>query len=298
MLDLLRASAGSGCIVRTELAEGLPPISGDETQLRQVLLNLVTNAAEASGGRGELRIATRLEHADHALLARTVGAPHLEPGEYVTLVVSDQGPGMDEATCRRVFDPFFTTKFAGRGLGLAVVLGIVRAHGGAIALDSGPSGTTFRILFPRAAGEAAPLRAPGAASAPRGGGATVLVADDDEAVLEYAGDALELAGFRVRAAAGGRAALSCLEEGAEDLDAAVVDLTMPEIDGREVLAAIRRLRVDLPVVVMSGFSPEVAGEQLDTLAPSAFLRKPFSPEQLLEALRGVFPGRPAGDPPR
>ena len=294
MLDLLRASAGSGCTVRTELAEGLPPISGDETQLRQVLLNLVTNAAEASGGRGELRIATRLEHADRALLARTMGAPHLEPGDYVTLVVSDRGCGMDDATCRRVFDPFFTTKFAGRGLGLAVVLGIVRAHGGAIALESrAGQGTTFRILFPPAAGEAASSADPSPPSPPRGGGAAVLVVDDDEGVLEYASDALEQAGYRVRTAAGGRAALACVAGGAEEIDAAVVDLTMPEVDGREVVAAIRRLRGALPVVVTSGFGAEVARERLGDLGIAAFLRKPFSPDQLLSALCGVLAARNA-----
>jgi len=289
MLDLLRASAGSGCIVRTELAEGLPPISGDETQLRQVLLNLVTNAAEAGGGRGELRIATRMEHADRALLARTMGAPHLEPGSYVTLVVSDRGCGMDEATCRRVFDPFFTTKFAGRGLGLAVVLGIVRAHGGAIALESRPGhGTTFRILFPPAAGETASGRDLPRPSPARGGGATVLVVDDDEAVLEYAADSLAQAGYRVRTAVGGRAALACLAAGAEEIDAAVVDLTMPEVDGREVLAAIRRLRGELPVVVTSGFGAEVAAERLKDLGSAVFLRKPFSPDQLLRELGGAL----------
>ena len=294
MLDLLRASAGSGCILRTELAEGLPAISGDETQLRQVLLNLVTNAAEAGGGRGELRIATRLEHADRALLARTVGAPHLEPGSYVTLVVADRGCGMDEATCRRVFDPFFSTKFAGRGLGLAVVLGIVRAHGGAIALESRRGeGTTFRILLPPAAGEAVTRGGPPPPSPAHGGGATVLVVDDDEAVLEYAADSLEQAGYRVRTAAGGRAALACLADGAEEIDAAVVDLTMPEVDGREVVAAIRRLRGELPVVVTSGFGAEVAAERVGDLGTAAFLRKPFSPDQLLRELSGVLRARHA-----
>jgi PAS domain S-box-containing protein len=284
MIDLVRASAGSGCIVRTELAGGLPPISGDETQLRQVLLNLVTNAAEASSGRGELRIATRIERVESGLLARTMGA-QLEPGEYVTLVVSDRGCGMDEATRRRVFDPFFTTKFAGRGLGLAVVLGIVRAHGGAIALESRlEAGTTFRILFPIALGEAAPSARPQPPSPPGGDGARVLVVDDDDAVLEYACDSLAQGGYRVHTASGGRAALAWLAGRAAEIDAAVVDLTMPEVDGREVLAAIRQLRGELPVVVTSGFDADVARERLGDLGSAAFLRKPFLPDQLLSAL--------------
>jgi PAS domain S-box-containing protein len=294
MIDLVRASAGSGCVVRTELANGLPPISGDETQLRQVLLNLVTNAAEASSGRGELRIATRLERVESGLLARTMGAAQLEPGEYVTLVVSDRGCGMDEATRRRVFDPFFSTKFAGRGLGLAVVLGIVRAHGGAIALESRPGvGTTFRILFPIALGEATPSARPRAPSPPGGDGATVLVVDDDDAVLEYACDSLSQGGYRVHTASGGRAALAWLEGRAAEIDAAVVDLTMPEVDGREVLAAIRQLRGELPVVVTSGFDAQVARERLGDLGGAAFLRKPFLPDQLLSALGGVLAARGA-----
>ncbi len=152
MLGLLQATISRTIQFRLHLAEGLPAILTDSSQLRQMILSLVVNAAEAIGEQpGEVSLTTRLIHADPTLVARMYLAPELPEGDYLALEVSDTGCGMDQATREKIFDPFFTTKFLGRGLGLAAVVGIVRGHQGAIQVESTPGkGSTFRILFPPA----------------------------------------------------------------------------------------------------------------------------------------------------
>src|SRR5262249_27232387 len=149
---LLRHSLPRRAVLRLRLADGLPRVRADAAQLRQVLTNLVRNAAEALGeqdGVGE--IATGVVDADRPYLARTQPAPDLPAGKYVYLEVADTGGGMTDAVRARIFDPFFTTKFTGRGLGLSAVLGIVRSHGGTLWVDTAPGrGSTFRVLLPPA----------------------------------------------------------------------------------------------------------------------------------------------------
>ena len=153
VLELLRASISSQTTLETELDVSVPLVEGDETQIRQVLVNLVTNASEALQGQpGSVQIRTGVCAVDRAYLADAFGATDLPAGEYVYLEVADQGPGIDEALRARIFEPFFTTKYSGRGLGLAAVLGIVQGHRGAIKISAGPDrGSTFRVLFPKIA---------------------------------------------------------------------------------------------------------------------------------------------------
>ncbi len=193
---------------------------------------------------------------------------------------------MDEDIQRRIFEPFFTTRFSGRGLGLASVLGIVRAHSGAIKLTSAPGrGTNFWILFPRAAGVAANSEASRRPAGPAPRGTTVLVADDDEAVLEVATLFLERVGFRVHAAAGGRAAIELFHAHAAEIDAVVLDLSMPDVDGLHALQAIRARRPGVPVVLISGFMAKQAAERWgEAEPPAAFLRKPYEPEDLVDRI--------------
>jgi len=150
MGELLRVSISKKAIVEYDLAPNLPTTIADAAQLRQVVMNLITNASEALGEQeGKITLRTRVAQVDRKQLAEAYLSTGASGGRYVSLEVSDTGCGMDEATKARIFEPFFTTKFTGRGLGLAAVLGIVRSHEGAIKVDSAPGkGTTFTVLFP------------------------------------------------------------------------------------------------------------------------------------------------------
>jgi CheY-like chemotaxis protein/two-component sensor histidine kinase len=301
MSELLAASISKKSRLKTFLERGCTLVAGDPTQLRQVVINLVTNASEALGEQpGRVGVSTGLMRADAAYLADTFGSQRLAAGEYVYLEISDSGGGIDEETRKRLFEPFFSTKFTGRGLGLASVLGIVRGHGGAIKLLTDPGKRTrFRVLLPPAARGALP--APAGAREPRAEvrGGTILVVDDDEAVLELARELLLRSGFEVVTASGGREALEILRVDAETrIDAAVLDLAMPDLDGRETLLEMRSLRPGLPVVLVSGFREDASTGGLASEEIIAFVGKPYEPEELIEAVRTSLADPPgSGDGP-
>jgi len=282
--DLLEASVPNRNVLTVELAEDLPPIEGDDTQLRQVVVNLVTNGAEALGDRsGRLTVRTGEVEIREQLFP--IGTSRPTSGEYVFLEVEDSGSGIDEATRERIFEPFFTTRSAGRGLGLAAVLGIVQGHRGFITVESEPGeGTTFRVLFPRAGSEPAvpePVAAPRVPAARR---ATVLIVDDEESVLEIGAEFLMRAGFQVIAVPGGREGIEAVESRGDEIDAVVLDVVMPDIDGEEALREIRRLRPTMPVILMSGYSEERTAHRFAAEHIDGFLRKPYEPEELTEKL--------------
>jgi CheY-like chemotaxis protein len=288
MSELLESSISKKSRLKTSLESGRTLVEGDPTQLRQVVINLVTNASEALGEQpGRVEVRTGLMSADAAYLADTFGSQGLAAGGYVYLEVSDSGGGIDEKTRRRLFEPFFSTKFTGRGRGLSSVLGIVRGHGGAIKLLTDPGKrTSFRVLFPPAARSALPP--PAGAREPRAEvrGGTILVVDDEEAVLELAREFLLRGGFDVVTAGGGREALEILRaDAAGSIDAVVLDLAMPDLDGRETLLEMRDLRPGLPVVVVSGFREDASTGRFASDEITAFVRKPYELEDLIEAVR-------------
>jgi PAS domain S-box-containing protein len=301
MLPLLRAAVTSSVRIETDLAPVLPVLRADPTQLRQVLVNLVSNAAQALSGGGTVWVRTRSVHADARLLDRAVLTSSCGPGCFVILEVEDDGAGMDEAAREHLFDPFFTTRPQGSGLGLSTVLGIVRRHEGAILVDSEPGeGSCFRILLPALeAGEAAvPTGASRDAPAARGG--RVLLVDDDEAVAEVASAFLSRAGFEVRVATSGKEGLEIFELERDAFDAVVLDWAMPGMDGAVLLPAIRSLAPGLPVVVATGLDAPGLPEKPGTGA-LRLVRKPFAPETLVgalhEALREAAGSGPAPPAP-
>jgi PAS domain S-box-containing protein len=288
-LDLLRASLPVSCELRHELVPGAWA-EVDDTQIRQVLLNLVTNAGDAIGEQpGIVTIRSGVAAFEAAELAGAVGASDPAPGRYVYLEVADTGPLMDWATQRRAFEPFFSTRPAGRGLGLAAVLGIVRGHGGVVRVTSEPGeGTVFCALIP-SVGE--PLSVPAergvSSRAPRVralGSGRVLVVDDEEAVLEVAAEFLDHAGFEVVAASSGREAVVRFAAEPGTFDAAVIDLAIPDLAGERIAAELRALRPDLPLVLASGFAAEMAAARCLELGASRFLRKPYTGEDVARAL--------------
>jgi PAS domain S-box-containing protein len=272
--------------LKFSLAANLPAVEADASQIRQVIMNLVINAAEALGDNpGTIRIATRPDTLKAGALPDALPAGPLPAGHYVCLEVTDNGSGMTPEVRSRIFDPFFTTKFTGRGLGLAAVLGIVRSQHGALTLKSAPGkGSTFCIYLPAVAG--APVdgtRAPFAvplARAPVTG--TILVADDEPSVRQLAGAILRRAGYDVVLASDGDEALQHFTTEPGRYRAALFDLTMPRLDGMAALRGIRKLRADFPCILFSGHSQDDARGDCGGTGETCFLQKPFSPESLIE----------------
>jgi PAS domain S-box-containing protein len=294
ILDLARASLPSGVTLREELGAAVW-VQGDETQLRQVVLNLVANAGEAIGDRaGTVEVRTAYREASAAELESARGAPGLAAGRYALLEVVDDGAGMDQATRERVFEPFFSTKLSGRGLGLAAVLGIVRGHGGRVEVSSEPArGSSFRVWLPAGAETAAEHGSTAAASPAPKRAVRVLVIDDQEPLLELAHEFLGRAGYAVETALGGRAGLERIRAAADDFDAVVLDLAMPELDGEQVGRAIRALRPELPLLLVSGYDADLAATRFAWLLPARFLRKPFGRDDLAVELERLLGRRPS-----
>jgi PAS domain S-box-containing protein len=290
MADLLEIAIAKKGTLTYELAEGLPAIEADTAQVQQVVMNLITNAADAvEPGKGEVRVQTRVIVADADLLSRCYCDSAVPEGLYVCLEVSDNGCGMDEETQSRIFDPFFTTKFTGRGLGMAAVLGIIRGHRGAIRVTSAPGqGTTLRVLIPPSV--QAPrsfAKEPPALDEWRGKG-TVLVVDDEEMVLNVAEAILRSVGFEVQTAGDGRKAVELFQRHYDEIDIVLMDMTMPHMSGEETFAQLRKIDPGVRVVMASGYSEHEATSHLVSRNLSGFIQKPYRAADLVAKLRGLL----------
>ncbi len=287
ILPLVRTSIPRTVEIVLKLEDCLPLVSADRTQIEQILMNLLINAGEAIGENpGEIRITTG------AVDFREQQQGYLSEGEvrgrYVMLEIADTGCGMDEETVRQMFDPFFTTKFLGRGLGLSAVLGIVRGHNGAIRVSSMPGqGSKFELLFPSSeprdqkkvsrtseTGEKGPSL-PG----------TILVVDDEPVVRNFFQAALQRQGYEVVLAENGREALSIYSAQPERFDLVLLDMVMPVMDGKELIARLFELRPDVRVVVTSGQMEDEVMRKLSGWDIAGFIQKPCATPALVEKVR-------------
>ncbi|MFP4053300.1 MAG: response regulator [Phycisphaerae bacterium] len=289
MLHLLEISITKKAVLQRYLARELPPVEADVSQLRQVVMNLITNASDAVGeSSGTITLRTGLVEADEQYLRDAVLERDLQPGRYVWLEVSDTGCGMDEKTQARIFDPFFTTKFAGRGLGLAAVLGIIRGHGGTIRLYSEVGrGTTFKVLLPaceRTAEESEPSL-PDEDHSDHDGKAVVLLADDERTVRDVASRLLERKGFDVILAEDGREAVEVFRREIDRVDVVVLDMTMPHLNGEEAFREIRRLQPNVPVLLSSGYNEQETVSHFVGKGLAGFIPKPFESRTLIAKVR-------------
>ncbi len=289
--QLLRTVISRRATVQARLAPGLPAVEGDATQLRQVAMNLLTNASDALGDQpGVIGLETALVHADRVTLTGMLLGDALPEGDYVALEVHDTGSGMDGETLGRIFDPFFTTKFHGRGLGLAAVLGIVRGHRGAIQVESWPGqGTRVRILLPATTRPVATDPAPRVSGpvAVRGAG-TVLVVDDEDVVRKVTRRTLERAGYAVLLAEDGLQALALLEQRHAEVSLVLLDLTMPGLGGEDTCRRIHAAWPGLPVILSSGFTADAGTADLTGAGQADFIQKPYQPAALLELARAAI----------
>ena len=274
--------------VRTDYPRDLWAVTGDATQLHQVLMNLCVNARDAMTGGGQLTLSAENVTLDESFANMIHDA---KPGPYLILCVADTGPGIAPAILDKIFDPFFTTKALGKGtgLGLATALGIVKSHGGFLQVKSEVGrGAQFRVYLPATFAEGTTAAPSQAISVPRGLGQLILVVEDELSVREVTRRTLENNGYRVLTASDGTEALALFVQHARDVNAVLTDMVMPFMDGAATIRALRRINATVPIIAASGMMSHRQEAEATGANVQAFLSKPFTAEQLLKCLHQAF----------
>ncbi len=276
-LELLRASIPPAVSIKVAIDGGPGVVYGDAGQMQQVLTHLCTNAVQAMGGKGVLDIAL----SDFSAPAENTGG--MGPGPYVKLVVSDTGCGMPPEVIDKVFDPFFTTQNSGTGLGLSVVHGIVRQHGGCITVESTEGkGAAFTVYLPRKSQK--PERGAALRALPRGRN-RILFVDDEEVLLDLGGQLMKKLGYKVTGMASSVEALALFRRDPMRFDLVITDQTMPGLPGLELAGLLRQARADIPVILCTGYNRAVDTASVAEAGIRAVIIKPFTRDEIARALR-------------
>jgi two-component system cell cycle sensor histidine kinase/response regulator CckA len=290
IVSLIKMSISDKIELKLSLNTNIPEIYGDKSQIRQIVMNLLTNASESLENRpGEVRISTGIQFCDKDYFKMTYLTNQLPEGQYVFLEVTDSGIGMNKDTINKIFDPFFTTKFTGRGLGLAAVLGVIKSHNGAIKVYSEiGKGSIFKVLFPitregSKTGKIQLNKSNTNNSEKINEDLAVLIVDDDPIIVKTATKMLESYGVECFSATNGLEAIEFLEESNEDIDIIILDLIMPVLDGNDAFKEIRKRFPLIKVILSSGFSDKEVSENLKKL-DFEFLQKPYSRKELRNKL--------------
>ena len=288
MGHLLELAITRAVVLRLDMASPEVLIEADATQIRQIVMNLITNASDAIGERsGVVTVRTGTIQATDEYLDDMVHGEDVGPGHYAYVEVSDSGIGMEPKVIERMFDPFFSTKHEGHGLGLAAMLGIVQGHRGAILVYSEVGkGTTIKVLLPLS--ESGELSATEALPLPPARGGMVLVVDDEEQVRTVAKRSLELAGYQVRTCSDGRGAIEEYREHGKNIGIVLLDMTMPHMDGKETFRQLRTLDHEARVILMSGYNEQDATSDFSGKGLAGFIQKPFLPHDLMLAISRAF----------
>ena len=292
MLELLKVSVSKQVSLKTSLDKNLPAVWGNASQIRQVVMNLVFNASEAIGDKeGAIQVsASRVTGAPASACTRL--APRRTAADWVRLEVSDTGCGMTEETRAKIFDPYFTTKLRGRGLGLAVVQGIIRDHGGALDVVSSPAqGATFQVFLPCTSRKPLPVQdviTSSRAEQTRARTGTILVVEDEQALRTAVSKALRKRGYLVLEAGDGSAAMDLVRTHEDGINVILLDVTLPGTSSREVFEEALRVRPSLKVIVTSAYSKESVDSSFAGLPVTSFIRKPFTLGELADVLCGVW----------
>lgn len=292
VIKLAQSSISKKVEIEYRLADNLPFLEVDLTQIRQVIMNIITNAAEAIGEKtGVISVSTYLKQCDPDCFCRSsFSSEKIPPGMYVYMEISDTGCGMDNNTVDKLFDPFFTTKFVGRGLGMSAVLGIIRGHRGAILVDSQPGmGAKFTVILPftqKPEAEKVPSKED-PSSAWMGSGVVLLV-DDEKVVRDVGRKMLTKLGFDVVEASDGESAIEIFRERFAEINCVLLDLTMPRVDGVECLKNLLEIKNDVRVIVTSGYDEGEVSKLFTTGEMKSFLQKPFEFSTLRRAMKEAF----------
>lgn len=291
--DLFRTTIPKSITLRIDKRQGLPQITADPGQIQQVIMNLITNASEAIGSNpGTISISTGVQECDEAFLKGSRLEEKPPPGRFAYIEVSDSGCGMDAETQHRLFEPFYTTKFTGRGLGMSAVLGIIKAHNGALLLKSEAGrGATFTVYFPVSvqvgipASDMARCLDSEHQSVFTG---TVLVVDDEPHVRDICVEYVRHLGYTPISASNGIEALEIFRAHADEITLIILDLIMPHMDGVTTFNELRRIRPDVKVIVSSGHSAQDMMHDFPASGPNAFIQKPFQLQDLKEKISGLI----------
>ncbi|MBN2432445.1 MAG: PAS domain-containing protein [Acidobacteria bacterium] len=296
MKHLLELTVFRKARLSVHLAPRLRTITGDISQIRQVIMNLLINAAEAlPAAGGEIQIRTGMRPCDQSFGQDAFGAENFQPGEYIFLEVTDSGDGLSPNDIPKIFEPFYTTKFTGRGLGLAAVLGIVRGHHGMLTVASAPGqGSTFTVFFPAADQSRLTEATVGATVDVCKDSGTVLLVDDDATVRQVGQLMLDRLGFTVLTATDGLSAVEIFRRHADRIDCILLDLTMPNLSGEKTYLELQRIRPGVPTVIMSGFAAEEINDRFPNEAAVGFLQKPFQLASLSLCLQRAMTSRRRG----
>jgi len=286
---LLRSMIDKQIELRVNVPDGLPLVEADAGQFQQIVMNLVMNAAEAIGdasGRIDIDVSTASPTPEE--LALRFPSSELRGERFVFFTVRDSGVGIEPHVRARIFEPFFTTKFTGRGLGLAAVLGIVRGHRGAIAVDSVPGhGATFTVVLPASGSQPVAAAVPKAAAA-GGRGRTVLIVEDEDMVRRMTWRALDFAGFRVLEASNGVDGVEVFSEHQQEIALVLLDMVMPRMSGDEAARKIREINAQVPILATSGYGEIEAMRRFRESGMNGFLPKPFRPDQLVAKVEEIL----------
>jgi signal transduction histidine kinase/CheY-like chemotaxis protein len=300
MVKTLKSTINLNAVINLDFSQETPFITADASQIRQIVMNLITNASEAIGEeQGDICVSLSKsvfspDHGEKDYLGKPI-----PEGVYVCLEISDTGCGMDDETRRRIFEPFFTTKSTGRGLGMAAVLGIITAHDGVLQLFSQPGeGTTFKVYLPVQVGDSANiefLHHVDSTSSWLGSG-TILLVEDEAQIILIAKTMLKALGFTVIEASNGKEALELYRKHAAEITLVMTDLRMPVMDGYELFRELKLLKADLPIIISSGFGETLVTSQIARSEITGLASKPYSFAQLREILKKVMenkiPARP------
>jgi PAS domain S-box-containing protein len=285
MEKLLRFSIAPGIEIEIDFPEEATLVEGDSAQLRQLVMNSITNAVDSMEGRsGKIQVSIAVRWCESADFARTFTHESLPAGQYVVFSVIDVGCGMTPETLSRIFDPFFTTKVTGRGLGLAAALGIIRGHHGSISVTSELGVGTRSVVYLPALVKEQCEPEPRTPEREWSASGVVLYVDDEEYVRRVGTRILEDLGMKVVPAASGEEALLIFDSGADEFCCVVLDLMMPGLSGTDTLRAIRSRAPNLPVLIVTGYGESDAGDLLGGLLATGLLAKPFTSKQLEGAL--------------
>jgi CheY-like chemotaxis protein len=293
MLKMLKSTISQNVVIKPLLGTDIPVIKADAAQIRQVIMNLIINAAEAIGeAQGEVCVSLtkteiRPEQPEKDHLGKII-----PPDWYICLEVTDNGCGMDDVTKKRIFEPFYSTKFTGRGLGMSENLGIITAHKGAMQISSHPGhGSSFKIYLPVLTSDTAreALLQQAAPSAWQGSG-TILLVEDEPQLMTVAKNLMKALGFMVFEATNGREALEQYRKNAEYINLVVTDVGMPIMDGYELFRELKKITPELPIIVSSGFGDVDVTSKITGGEIAGLLSKPYRFDQLRDVLKSVVEG--------